>query len=187
MATWGALGKQYEMTMAHPCLHEKPHWMCFHIRNGLNYAVMPYHDKTDKTPRKFISAPQDSILVASAFRTIPGICRDTDASLLDWYWISCLGELKREPLSNPVPVCVQQLISVYSMWWIIEQHLCHSLYGFEQRHSVLSHSEHALLMLWTYPSLVQISLKTKAKYITVYLKLSVPLSKNNTHFYIMCL
>lgn len=134
MATWGALGKQYEMTMAHPCLHEKPHWMCFHIRNGLNYAVMPYHDKTDKTPRKFISAPQDSILVASAFRTIPGICRDTDASLLDWYWISCLGELKREPLSNPVPVCVQ-LISVY-MWWIIEQHLCHGLSGYEQRHTL---------------------------------------------------
>lgn len=121
MATWGTLVKQCEMTMAHPCLHEKPHWMCFLIHNGLNY-----HDTTDS---KFISTQQDSILFAihsERFQESAGtethLCRPRVGFVL----VSCLSELKREPLSNPVPVCVQQLISVYSMWWIIKQHLCHT-------------------------------------------------------------
>lgn len=178
MATWGMLGKQYEMTMAHPCLHEKPHWMRFHIHNGLNY-----HDTTDS---KFISTQQDSILFAihsERFQESAGtethLCRPRMGFVLGIMseWTQAGAFIKPRPsLCSAAYLC---LLHVMNNWTAL---VSHTVYPDSSRDTAFCNTLNML-----YPSLVQISLKIKAKCTTVYLKLSVPLSKNNTYFCIMYL
>lgn len=139
MSIRGTLGKQYEMTVAHPCLHEKPRWICFHILNGLNHALIcltttkPIKNQDNSSPRhKTLFCSMLFVIHSDLFQESAGtemyLSRPRVRCAVD---IMSVSEPKREPLSNSVPVCVQ-LISVYSMWWIIEQHSCHSLSGYER-------------------------------------------------------
>jgi len=119
MAMWGTLNKQYEMTVAHPCLHEEPRWNCFHILNGLNHALICL--TTTKIKNQDNSSPHHKTLFSGVLFVIhsdlfqessgtemylsrPSVCSESDLP-----WISC-------PRVNPSGSLYQTLSqSVFSL------------------------------------------------------------------------